>query len=271
MSGFIYNGKSTDTIIDSSKLVLATFNEVTEIFGHERENVVGETSITRSNANEYGTRYTLPMHEYCLMKEDGTVFTENEQEAVETWLSSPKFSSALQLFNCNGSNGNIYEGKFIYTDWVVSAGGFIAVNFRFQCSKPYSYIVHAHSYTATSGGISVTIDCGSDELEEYVYPVVTIYAPNSTNNVTITNRSDDSNSLTIRALHRLNITLDSEHCMLYDVTQSSVIDFDDVGWEDVGNIYWLRLLPTENILRIEGDAQVTITYKSVSKKVVDWL
>ena len=45
-TGFIYNGKSTKNIIPSSELLLATFDGNDSITGHQRDNIIGETTIS---------------------------------------------------------------------------------------------------------------------------------------------------------------------------------------------------------------------------------
>ena len=43
-TGFIYNGKSTQDIIPSSELLLATFDGNDSVTGHQRDNIIGETT-----------------------------------------------------------------------------------------------------------------------------------------------------------------------------------------------------------------------------------
>lgn len=43
-TGFIYNGKSTQDIIPSSELLLATFDGNDSITGHQRDNIIEETT-----------------------------------------------------------------------------------------------------------------------------------------------------------------------------------------------------------------------------------
>lgn len=268
MSGFVYKGYSTDTILNT-KLKLATFSTLNEVHGHDRDNIIGNTTMTRPVPNEYGTQYQNPTFDYCLVKCNNAPFTESEQIQIERWLTSPKFSSPLNLIDDYGETIVTYDGKFIHTEWVATDGGYAGVTFTFQSASPYPYRRVEDVYQIRDSS-TIEINCNSDELEEYVYPVLDFYAPSSTNTVTLTNESDNSNTLTIRALDRLHIMMDCDNCILRDST-GGVIDFDDVGWEDVGNIYWLRLLPTSNTITITGNVNLTITYKVVVKRAGDWL
>ena len=269
MSGFNYKGYSTNTILDT-QLILSTFSALDEAYGHTRDNLIGEATMTRPVPNEYGTQYQNPTFEYCLIKNDSSPFTDAEQILIERWLTSPKFSSPLEIIDCDGDVSVVYDGKFTKTDWVVTDGGYAGVTFTFQSASPYPYRNYTKEYEIR-GNTSVVLNCESDELEEYTYPVVEFYAPSSTNTVTITNVTDNNNSLTLRTLDRLRITMDCDHCILKDTTAGGVIDFDDVGWDDVGNIYWLRLLAGNNTLTCTGDVDLTISYKAVVKKAGDWL
>lgn len=268
MSGFIYQGKSTDTILSSSRLVLAAFSEVEEMIGHERETVGGDPTITRPVANEYGTKYENNEYEYALIKMNGEPFTDAEQVAVERWLTSPKKSAPLSLIDCEGNVLSIYHGKFISTNWTTCAGGYFGVTFVFQNQGAYPTKHFENTYTI-SGTQSITIDCESDELEEYVYPVLTIVS-NNTNQITITNTTDNNNQMTVNPLRGLDITIDCDHCILSDGTTSGVIDFADIGWTEA-NIYWLRLLPGENTLTVTGNFTLAIAFDAPCKRVGDWL
>ncbi len=113
MKGFVYDGKSTEDILDVP-LILATFDSQDSIQGVSKTDNIGNQTITRESPNEYGTINTLPSFTYGLIKSDKTCFTDEEQRIVETWLTSPRFSQELYLFGCNSvvcslSNDTNYE------------------------------------------------------------------------------------------------------------------------------------------------------------------
>ena len=105
----------------------------------------------------------------------------------------------------------------------------------------------------------------------------------------IRNITDDDNTMSIRAYDRLEMTFDCQHCIPTDETTSGVISYADLGWDDVGNIYWLRLLPGDNEIEvsiylkenegtvdetrfdIESTADITISYRCPYKLVGGWL
>lgn len=270
MSGFIYNGKSTETILADSKLMLASFDSLTSITGSDREDIIGETTITRPIANEYGTKSSALTFEYALIKQNGNPFSDEEQIIIECWLSSPKFSSDLQIIDCDGNITCTYCGKFISTKWEPCCGGWGGVSFSFKNNSSYPKRRFEHTFNIT-GKSTFQLNCQSDELEEYIYPVITITEPSETAIVAIKNITDNNNTMTLRAYHMLPITLDCRYCIPTDKTKNGIISYTDLGWSDVGNIYWLRLLPGINEIEVTGNVNLNIVYDAPYKKVGGWL
>lgn len=273
MNGFIYNGKSTENIINSSELILCQFNATDTIMVSERESIRGESTLSRPVANEYGTQTTPTTFSYSLIKKDGELFTYEEQRIVERWLTSPKLSSDCQIIeyeNCKNKTYSswVYNGKFTSTEWHVGLSGFLGVTFVFDATYPYPKI--RHTKTMTVNGTSVfELNCDSDELDEYVYPTVK-FTSSSASTFTIKNRTDNGNSMSIKTRSGLPITIDCQHYRIFDGTTSQLITFSDLGWSDVGSIYWLRLLPTANAIEVNGNGTLEISYDSIYKRV-GWL
>ena len=71
----------------------------------------------------------------------------------------------------------------------------------------------------------------------------------------------------INAYDSLGITIDCQRCTAVDATTNGIISYVDLGWPDVGNIYWLRLIPGLNALEITGDVDVTISYYAPCKRL----
>ena len=270
MSGFIYKGKSTDNIVKSSKLTLVTFESLDSVVGVNRENIIGESTLSRPIANEYGTKSNTLSFDYALVKSNGEPFTDDEQIIVEQWLSSPKFSSDLNIIDRDGYITATYCGKFMQTTWYICGGGWAGVAFTFENNSAYPKRHFTNTYSIIDAG-TINLDCKTDELEEYIYPVISITQPNETAPMTLTNITDNNNSFTINTLDRLKIIMDCQHCILKDGSTNGIINFSDLGWNDVGNIYWLRLLPGNNEIQITGTADINISYDSPYKKVGGWL
>lgn len=285
MSGFLYKGKSTIDIIER-RLVLCGTDFVDTVQGVQRDSQIGEPTITRPVPNDYGTINTRLQFEYSLMidsEEYDTVpwITKDEQVIIEKWLTSPKFSSDLSIINDNEEILCTYHGKFISTNWTPAGDGFFMVTFTFECDTAYATEHEEYSFSS-SQSISdwyAVVNCDTDEEEEYVYPVITITNTGSTGNVIITNNDDTGavNSVTISSEGGTDIIIDCKHCILKkrptgsSVDYSTPLSFEDVGWSDVGNIYWPRLVPGENNFVLTGAVTITFSYDVVRKQVGGWL
>ena len=299
MYGFEYSGKSTQTIIDTP-LILVSIEGIDSAIGIQRNKLEGEITISRPITNEYGTTHEPLSFTYGLMKSDYEPFTKEEQIAVERWLTSPKFSSELKFTDCNDETF-CYFGLFINTEWVTGNGGFMVCNFTFQVNGRhcFKYVEHDLSDLDWQADpminyividqpdeekrrIVFTLDCQSDELEEYVYPVIEATAINKDANSTFTflNETDPSlnHEVTVRSDRITTIVLDCKHCMITQYIEDlhgemalSPLKYSQVGWADVGNIYWPRLLPGKNLITIIGDVNVKISYYIPYKKVGGWL
>lgn len=240
-------------------------------------------TITRPIPNEYGTMNEKLQFEYSLgihPCEENTVpyITQEEQVIIERWLTSPKFSSNLYIINDNEDILAVYCGKFINTNWIPFDDGYLMVTFTFENDSAYAKEPQSFTFqnkNNESGSWNFTIPCGTDELEEYVYPVITIYNTDQNSGeqtYRITNNSDTgtTNSMVIKVLPTSPVSIDCRNCVLYTRLYHT-LSFDDLGWEDVGSIYWPRLLPGDNLFSIDRPCRVEVTFDEVSKKVGGWL
>ena len=305
--GFRYNGFSTENIIGTKLMLMSMDGAIDRVDWTNRENMIGSTTVTRPIPNDYGTTYNLPEFTYGLMKADYEPFTTEEQVMVEAWLTSPKRSSFVEIWpdGCDepaeGEEVYRYFGKFTSTSYGLMSEGFYGVIFTFQSTSPYplKHVEFTIDATLNGGRTTETTDpetgetttetipidepfvapcyIYSDEWEEYVYPTVTITNNDRTQEVTITQVTDKGNVMGIYAdelgnVPRLDVTFDCQRCILSDDTGTAVINFSDIGWKDVGSIYWLRFLPRRiNVLEIIGDASIKIAYDYPYKKVGGWL
>ena len=280
MFGFEYNGKSTQNII-STPLLLVTFDTIGSL-GMTRSKIEGDRTISRPITNEYGTIYDPLSFTYALIKQDFEEFTNNEQRIVERWLTSPKLSSELKVTDCFGEECS-YFGLFISTEWQIGTGGYIGVQFTFEVNGTYPFkyfsgrVWSPYSKNEDTGVVTIldsgnfTVYNDTDELEEYVYPVIKIKSYNNsyTSSFTLRCITDENNRMSLTTQRKDMITLDCQHCMAYWQT-SNILTFKDLGWEDVDNIYWARLLPGENQFYIEGTVNVDMSFYIPYKKVGGW-
>ena len=303
MGGFIYRGKSTDTIL-SVPLVTGSFDGASNVVETETEHVTGETTITRFIPNEYGVKKNGMEITYGLFKDNGKAFTNEEQIIVERWLTSSKYSSDLVTFDtCTGEQIATYCGIFTHTEWLPGGDGWLGVTFTFKNNHPYAKKHYEYDLSVVKDeeteeypdNITTTededgtiryhriipVNPNTDEEEEYVYPTIRIEAVERNIELSIINRSDtylnSSNvrkswQFDIKPLRGLIAIIDCAHCLLRDETTNGVMNFADVGLGDVGNIYWLRLLPQTNRIEIvtTGECKIKLSFNSPDKNAGGW-
>lgn len=296
MFGFEYRGRSTATILDTP-LLLVSFDAMSSL-GSSRSKIEGEQTISRFITNEYGTLYDPLSFTYGLIKSDRQPFTAEEARTIETWLTSPKLSSELKITDCNEEQVSYY-GLFTNTEWQSGDGSLTSgLLFTFAVNGAYPYrSFSGQAWTAAQyndeesptimsdvlDNGEFTIDCYSDELEEYVYPIIRIEAVSSDydSSFTLINLTDgpDKNKQTKITTEQWNvITLDCQHCMVYDeinmgngkYIKNSALKYKDIGWKNIDNIYWPRLIPGENSFQITGNVTITYSYKAPYKKIGGW-
>lgn len=272
MKGFIYDGKSTDSILSSSSLGLCAFDSLDTVIGTSRENISGDISILRPIANEYGTTSTPLSFDYALYKMNEDSFTDEEQRIIETWITSPQFSKDLQIFDyTTKETTDIFCGKFISTEWIPLPDGWAGVKFTFQNNSAYAKKHYDYKYDIELDN-TIMLTCLSDELEKYVYPTIKVTKKEVTGNISIQNMSDNENKMTIKAYNDLPMQFDCLNCIPKDGTTNQIISYADLGWTDVGNIYWLRLLPGMNEINVSGGKfTLEVSFDAPYKKVGGWL
>ena len=121
--------------------------------------------------------------------------------------------------------------------------------------------------------------CETDETEEYVYPVIRAKAidinANANSSFTMTFVTDNDEKFAVTTNSRETVVIDCRHCRAYlaspDGTEIRALSFRDLGWEDVDNVYWPRLRPGYNYIKVVGDVELSISYSMPYKKVGGWL
>lgn len=265
MGSFNYKNKSTLTILDVP-LLCCTFDKLEDLPGFKREIQKGEVAPNRSQANEYGTKYSDTLtFEIAIIKSDSSSFTEEEQRKINRWLTSSQFSQFAEFTSCTNKK-TTYKGLFTDVRWKVSGIGIIGAVCEFTCNSMYSWSVFSQSFNGP-GTYRITAD--SDEEESYLYPVMTVTS-NTSSDIEVCNITDNNHKMQIHANANLPMRFDCRYCIPSAATTNNIISYADLGWADVGNIYWLRFLPGDNELKITGDAQVTISFKCPHKIMGGW-
>ena len=228
-------GKSTQNIISEPLMLVGKDGDM----GSERSTMQGERTYYRPVANEYGTLYKdVLVFQYTIVKCGSGYFSEAEQLTIETWLTSPKLSRWLEVRDTDDSSYVVhYCGKFVKTEWIEYDDGYIALTFTFETNAPYPWTPMHHEFIFEGGtvyihrgtdpttgdeirdevGDKIVFTCPSHELEEPVYPTVTIKSNTyGKNTFTVTNETDDNNSFSIELLEGLSAIIDCRNLIIKD-------------------------------------------------------
>lgn len=365
MAGFIYNGSSTKNILSTELILVSNQGGIYSSGQITRNLEEGDPSITRPIVNEYGTITEHIEFSYSLAKITFEPFTAEEQIAVERWLTSPKFSQELIIYDCDDNQPYKYFGKFTQTEWEFDNRGYIMLDFVFHVNGSYAYQQHREEpvwsfteepaaadnvvvkakqynivevghgdpgnrdiqnftdgkyyldaddliiYTSNSsnpslwtsiqldsspstnkdyyvyykgnnvylhykyeGGNFVNINdgyfnfyCYSDELEEYVYPTIKV---NESGDFKLTQVTDNNKQMVITTSLSGQLVFDCRNCIVSK--DNTHIIYQDIGWNTIDNIYWMRLIPGNNRIKVEGNVNnLIIEYDSPLKVAGGWL
>lgn len=264
---FIYENKR---LKDFGFMMAKPENEDT--LGVAREIVKGNTNSYRSDANHYNVKYsdalTLPFMivKDCCKNEDLSI-TRHEVRSIQAWLTSAKTPRALKV---ETFEHEVVEYYGLFTEVTpFEAAGLCGMYLTFTCDSPYAYET-IRIKVSCSGSESINFLCDSDELNEYVYPVITIN-PNSTGNYSIKNSTTFEvinlsffkryTAVVIDCKNKI-ITADGEVLNLSDVgfTIDEIVDVNNMN-SGISKILWIKLSPGDNKLEFSGNGIFTVKCK----------
>ena len=271
---FKYNGKY---LSDFGFKVAKTIDNT---FGLNREIVVGNINTIRNKPNHYGVKYTntLPL-KYLIMKDPCTnnsqgklTIKENELREIQRWLTSPK---TPKCFTLNKDDNNVREYYGVFTEVEpYEYGDLYGITVTFTCNAPYGFDKNIVT-TSCETTIDLAIDNPTDELCEYIYPIIKI-TPNQCTTFSIQNKSDNNNIMTFNfdsIYNEIEIDCDNQRI----IADGILLNLDEVGWSvyeitdynnvnsGIFNLYWLRFVPNVNELTISGNGDFIIEYKTPVK------
>lgn len=248
--------------------------------GLNREILKGTTNMYRSQAVHYGTVYTdvitLPLFIVKFNCDyDDTQISLFELRKLQAWLTSSKLPQSLYIVS---KEGIMIEYHGIFTEISpYSYNGLNGINLKFTCDSPFGYDTKKVKIQADDAkkGITKKMFCDTDEIEEYIYPLIQFY-PNSAGKISFKNNNDDGRTMSLSLSKKYNeVVID---CKLKRIIADGVpLSLSDVGWNikqinDFNNVntgiykmYWLRLMPERNYVDISGDGDFIITYKNLIK------
>ncbi len=240
-------------------------------FGLSKSIVKGTTNPHRSIALHMGSYYedVLTLN-FFLIKDvvndkDDFKISFDELRNLQTWLTSPKLPQSLYI--------ETYDNKCI--EYVGLFSDITAVEYNelnglkatFTCDSPYAF--EKLIITGKNGNVR-RISCNTDELDEYIYPIISI-KPNSVGTFSIYNKQTDDTLQITTTEEYDEIIIDERFQRI--LGDGSPLSFADVGWSvdtvidyystasNAFTIPWLRIQPGVNLLTFTGDAKFNVTCK----------
>lgn len=266
MLQFEFNGHTSDEY----GLIITKVEENDTLVNRSLQ--LGEKNKYRPKENHFGVIYEENysfkigvMKNPCKTVKNSGYLTSNDVRTINAWLTSPQYP---KLFKFIGDNYFSEEIEFFATITEASAE-YVSLPYELTytvtCDSQWGY-TPLIVYNITSSSTLTerySISNNSDCQEDYIYPVIKI-SPKSHGTITIKNTSDNNGTMKINALKNDDFYIDCQKLKIYDITKS-IVSLEDLGVEDVDDIYWPRLAYGENIFEFTGDAVFEISYREPRK------
>lgn len=190
--------------------------------------------------------------------DDDRCLTHAEQRGIRKWLFYAQGYWPLYLDefdDIDGANSEIgYNGKkrlylncrFTNPEVIEGNGGICGYKATLEADSPYAWqdaTELTYELNNAANGVLITVDVDSD-INEYIYPKVTIQTGSTGGDVTIFNSSDDSTRLTSFS----DLAADTQIVMVGDIGMIS-----GQNYQKFHNKNFIRFLDGENRLSITGD------------------
>lgn len=245
--------------------------------GVAREIIKGETNAYRSSANHYNVKYSDPLtlpffivKDVCKNKD--LSIDRYEVRSIQSWLTSAKTPKVLKVETFDHET---IEYRGLFTDVTpFEAAGLCGIYLTFTCDSPYAYETRRIKVSC-SGTEMRNFMCDTDELNEFVYPVISI-KPSSTGEFSIKNlTTSEAVSLSLSKQYSQivincktkTILADNEFVTLSDLGYT-IEDISDINNVDSGisKVIWMKFIPGNNKLEFSGGGVFSVECK-ISMKV----
>lgn len=214
---------------------------------------------------KFSMNYTADIKNGIIIPNDSDYLTSNNIRIINAWLTSPQYPRLLKFI---GDDYFSEEIEFFATITEVStehASLPYELTYTVTCDSQWGYTPLILCKTTSSSTLTkeYSIQNNSDCWEDYVYPTIKV-SPKSHGIITIKNKTDNDRTMKINALKSNDFYIDCRNLKIYDITKS-IVSFEDLGIEDIDDIYWPRLAYGENIFEFTGDATFEISYREPRK------
>lgn len=191
-------------------------------------------------------------------------FTSREVREITSWLTSPNQPKVFKFINADYFREQI-EYLAVITEVSAEHGDKPSeLIYTVKCDSPYGYTpeITQNITSVSTLNTPLNIYSDTDSLEDYIYPIIKVH-PTSHGTLTINNITDDG-ILNIKMLKDADFFIDCRNLKIYDVV-GEILSFDDLGINDIDNIYFPRLCAGDNLIEFTGNAEIEISYREPRK------
>lgn len=195
------------------------------------------------------------------------IFTEDEVDAITAWLTEPEYPTLFHMYDYEPIVNHQFDYFAVVSDVTPQTvgGDVMGFNISFITNSPYAWTNLITREFVNSGENIYTINVSNSERRGMIFPKITI-TPTITGTVgyveVAIGNSRDNASMEMQIL-KDTTTVDCQRGMVS--TEAGLMHLDEMGLDDVDNIYWFRLYNGENNITISGDATFVIEYREPRK------
>jgi phage-related protein len=198
----------------------------------------------------------------CLYSDNGKL-SQMELNEIRKWLESPKTSKELKVENIFQYEEETicYFGIFTDVQPFIVGTSCYGLNLTFKCNAPHGFSVpmtQILQYPNNKFEKEWQYVCSNGDKYDYVYPTIKVYinqSAGSNSTLSITNKSDNEQSLTIKLPDKEYITIDCKNKQILSHS-NRIIPLYDLGFTNENiyenlysgstSIYWPRLVDGVN-------------------------
>lgn len=221
---------------------------------------IGENSTNRFISQKYESKNEFTVRlakEYC-QRDTEDKFSENELRMYNRLLTGKKGYSWLKIVNFNAMETDYYyRARVSKIEYERLGYDVVGYDVTFECDGGMAYSEEQKITITVNGNTPFAIFCNSDELNDYVLPVIKITA-NQSGTLLLTNSTDTWTTRLNNMTNGETVTIDSEHEILTSTRTRQYILTDF-------NMHWPRLLPGKNLYTCTGGGTVEFTFRAVRK------
>lgn len=211
---------------------------------------------------EYSVKYNETISFLMMVVKDNySYFTRNEVRDISKWLTGRKTAAWLTIIDTGYDDIN-YLCRVTGIQARKIASETYALLLTWTSASPYAYSnEETYTYHITQKNQEIHIYCDSDDINDYVYPYLTIETlNNATDTISIVNKNDNDRLTRIRGLTKYEIiTLDNQKGIINtNIHSKRMLPLFETR-------KWFRLLSGENVIVVNGNCKITVSFRCPRK------